>query len=70
MMGPQKYLGKSCYHRIERTAATFLAIFMLRRPLNSIALTTTTHSKPEKVSGGTGTQVKAQLINKCRIKRV
>ena len=59
MMGPQKYLGKSFYHRIECIAATFLAIFMLRRPLNSIALATTTHSKPEKVSGGTGTQVKA-----------
>ena len=38
--------------------------------MNSIALATTTHSKPEKVSGGTDTQVKAQLINKCRIKMV
>ena len=43
MMGPQKYLGKSYYHRIECTAATFLAAFMLRRPLNSVALATTTH---------------------------
>ena len=45
MMGPQKYLGKSCYHRIECTATTFLAVFMLRRPLNNIVLATTTHRK-------------------------
>ena len=68
MMGIQKYLRKSCYHRIECTAATFLAAFMLRRPLNSAVLTTTTHRKPERVSDGTDTQVKAQIINKCKIK--
>ena len=68
MMGIQKYLRKSCYHRIECTAATFLAAFMLRRPLNSTVLTTTTHRKLERVSDGTDTQVKAQMINKCRIK--
>ena len=54
-MGPQKYLRKSCYHRIEYTVATFLATFMLRRPLNSVALTTTTHRKPERVFDGTNT---------------
>ena len=70
MMGPQKYLGKSFYHRIECTAATFLAAFMLRKPLNSVALATTTHRKPERESDGTNTQVKAQMINKCRIKMV
>ena len=70
MMGIQKYLRKSCYHRIECTAATFLAAFMLRRPLNSAVLTTTTHRKPERVSDGTGTKVRAQMINKCRIKMV
>ena len=68
MMGIQKYLRKSCYHRIECTAATFLVAFMLRRPLNSAVLTTTTHRKPERVSDGTDTQVKAQIINKCKIK--
>ena len=68
MMGIQKYLRKSCYHRIECTAATFLAAFMLRRPLNSAVLTTTTHRKPERVSDGTDTQVQAQIINKCKIK--
>ena len=68
MIGTQKYLRESCYHRIECTAATFLAAFMLKRPLNSVALTTTTHKKLERVSDGTGTQVRAQMINKCRVK--
>ena len=70
MMGPQKYLGNSCYHCIECTATTFLTVFMLRRPLNSVALSTRTHRKPERVFDGTGTQVNAQIINKFRIKIV
>jgi len=53
--GTQKYLRESCYHRIERTTATFLAVFMWRRLLNSAVLATTTHKKPKKVSDGTGT---------------
>ena len=67
MMGTQKYLRENYYHRIECTAATFLATFMLRRSLNNAALATTTHRKPERVSDGTDTQVRAQMINKCRI---
>ena len=59
MRGTQKYLRESCYHHIECTAATFLAAFMLRRPLNSTVLTTTTHRKPERVSDKTNTQVRA-----------
>ena len=55
----QKYLRKSYYHRIKCTAAIFLAVFMWRKPLNSAALATPTHRKPENVSDGTGTQVKA-----------
>ena len=51
-MGTQKYLKESYYLRIEYTAATFLAAFMLRRPLNSAALATTTHKKPGRVSDG------------------
>ena len=43
MMGTQKYLRESYYHRIECTAVTFLVTFMLRKPLNSAVLTTTTH---------------------------
>ena len=67
MMGTQKYLRESYYHRIECTAATFLATFMLRRSLNNNALATTTHRKLERVSDRTDTQVRAQMINKCRI---
>ena len=43
---------------------------MLRRPLNSAALATTTHRKLERVSDETDTQVRAQMINKYRIKIV
>ena len=66
----QKYLRESCYHSIECITTTFLAAFMWRRPLNSAALTITTHRKPKRVSNGTGTQIKAQITNKCKIKIV
>ena len=66
----QKYLKESYYHRIKCTAATFLAAFMWRRPLNSTALATTTYRKPEGVSDGIGTQVKVRMINRCRVKMV
>ena len=68
--GIQKYLRESCYHHIKYTAATFLTAFMWKRPLNSIVLVTTTHKKPKMVSDGTGTQVGAQMTNKCRIKMI
>ena len=55
MMGTQKYLRESCYHRIECTTTTFLTAFMLRRPLNSAVLATITHIKPESVFDGTDT---------------
>ena len=67
-MGTQKYLRESCYHHIKCTADTFLTTFMLRRPLNSTTLATTTHKKPERVSDRIGTQVRDQMINNCRIK--
>ena len=47
-----------------------MTAFMWRRPLNSVALVTTTHRKPKRVFNGIDTQVKAQMINKCRIKMV
>ena len=68
IMETQKYLWESCYHRIECTTATFMAAFMLRKPLNSAVLATTTYRKPERVSDRIGTQVRAQMINKCKIK--
>ena len=55
IMGTQKYLRESCYHRIECTTTTFLATFILIRPLNSVALATITHRKPDRVSDGIGT---------------
>ena len=70
MMGTQKYLRKTCYHRIECTVTTFLAAFMWRRPQNSAALATTTHRKSERVFDGTSTQVRVQTINKYRIKMI
>ena len=67
-METQKYLWESYYHRIECTTATFMAAFMLRKPPNSAVLATTTYRKPERVSDRIGTQVRAQMINKCKIK--
>ena len=49
MKKTQKYLVESCYHRIECTAATFLAPFMWRRPLNSATLATATQRVREGV---------------------
>ena len=66
----QKYLRKSCYHRIRYTVTTFLAAFMWRRHLNSEILATTTHKKPEEVFDGTSTQVISQRIDKCRVKMI
>ena len=70
MMRTQKYLRESCYHRIECTVTTFLAAFMWKKLLNSAALTTTTYRKSKRVSNGINTQVRVQMINKCRIKMV
>ena len=37
-------------------------------PLNSVVSTTTTHREPRKIFDGTGTQVKAEIVDKCAIK--
>ena len=58
-MEVRKYLRKSYCHRIECSAANFLATFMWRKPLNSAVLATPTHRGPEEVSDGTNTQVVA-----------
>ena len=63
-MGVEKYLTKSCYHRIECFATNSLATFMWRRPLNSDALVALTHRALVRVSDGTNTQVVAYMINK------
>ena len=64
----KKYLKESYYHRIKCIAATFLATFMWRRPLNNTTLATTTHRKPESVSDGTCIQVRVQMINRWKVK--
>ena len=69
-MEARKYLRKNCCHRIECPVANFLAAFVWRKPLNSIALATTTHRRLERVSDGISTQVMAQMTNRCRIKIV
>ena len=48
-------------------AATFLAALMWRGLVNSVTLATTTHRKMGEMSDGTGTQVKVQMINKCKV---
>ena len=63
-METKKYLRKSCCHRIECPVTNFLVAFMWRRPMNSVALATTTHRRSERVSDGTDTQVVTQITNK------
>ena len=58
-MGVRKYLRKNYCHRIKCPAANFLAAFIWRRPLNSTALNTATHRRPEGVFDGTSTRVAA-----------
>ena len=47
-------------------AATFPAALMWIGLVNSVTLATTTHRKMGEMSDGTGTQVKVQIINKCK----
>ena len=47
--------------------ATVLAALMWRGLANSVTLATTTHRKMEEMSDATGTQVKVQMINKCKV---
>ena len=66
----QKYLRKSCYHRIKFIVTTFLTAFMWRKHLNSEILVITIYRKPGEVSDGTDTQVISQTIDKCRVKMI
>ena len=66
----EKCLKESYYYRIKCITITFLAAFMWRKPLNSVALATTTHRRLDVVFDGTSTQVATQIIDKCRMKRV
>ena len=66
MSGNTKYFRKNCHHHIKCTTTTFLAALMWRKPLNSVALTTTTHKGLKEVSDRMGAQVEAWMINKCK----
>ena len=46
--------------------ATFLVALMWRGLVNNVALATTTHRKMGKMFDGMDTQVKDQMINKCK----
>ena len=47
--------------------ATFSAALIWRRQANSVTLASATHRKIGKMSDGTGTQVKVQMINKYKV---
>ena len=53
---------------LNAETATLLAAFMWRRRLNSVVMANATHKRPGKVADGTSTQVKIQMINRCRVK--
>ena len=58
---------ESCHHHIKCATTTLLAALMRKRPLNSTTLATATHKGVIGVFDGTGTQVEAQMINKCKV---
>ena len=41
---------------------------MWKRRRNSVTLANATHRGPGKVADGTSTQVRVQMINRCRVK--
>ena len=61
-----KYLGKSCYCHIKCIVPTLMAAFMQSRPLNSVSQEIIIQKKLKKKSGGTNTQMVAQMMNKYR----
>ena len=53
---------------LNAKTATLLAAFIWRRRLNSVSLANATHRRPGNVADGTSTQVKVQMINRCKEK--
>ena len=53
--------------RVKCKKATFSAALMWRRQANSVTLASATHWRIKKMSDGTGTQVKVQMTNKCKV---
>ena len=58
--------GRNHNCRIKYKEATFPAALMWRRQVNSVTLANATHRKIRWMSDGTGTQVKVQMVNKCK----
>ena len=58
--------GRNHNCRIKRKEATFSAALLWRRQANSVTLASATHRKIRWMSDGTGTQVKVQMVNKCK----
>ena len=58
---------ENCNHYIKCATTTLLAALMRKRPLNSTTLASATHKGVIGVSDGTGAQVDAQMINKCKV---
>ena len=67
-VGAKKYLRENYYYSIKCSIINFLAAFMWRRSLNSIALAIPTYRGPERVSDAISTQVVVWMINKWRVK--
>ena len=65
--GKCKTSGRSHNCHIKCKKATFSAALMWRRQANSVTLAIATHRKKRKMSDGTSTQVKVQMVNKCNV---
>ena len=59
--------GRSHNCRIKCKEPTFSAALMWRRQANSVTLASATHRKIRWMSDGTDTQVKVQMVNKCKV---
>ena len=65
--GKYKISERSHNCRIKCRKATFSASLMWRRQANSVSLASATHRKIRKMSDGIDTQVKVQMVNKCKV---
>ena len=65
--GKRKASGRSYNCRIKYKEATFSVALMWRRQANSVTLASATHKRIREMSDGTGTQVKVQMANKCKV---
>ena len=61
---PIRWLIK--FNFIKCKEATFPTVLMWRRQANSVILANAIHRKIRWMSDGTGTQVKVQMVNKCK----